>query len=61
MMVRYWIGLYDRDDRLITRYRIWENAEIRTILESAALSYRNIEYVKITVNPPDESKADETS
>jgi hypothetical protein len=48
-------------DRFLRSNRIWEHARISKVLESAALNYSNIEYVKVTVDPPDESKSDETS
>lgn len=58
-MSKYWMTLYDRDDRQLAKFHVDGKAKIDILLQSWSLNHKNIEYVKLTVNPPDESN-DET-
>lgn len=56
---KYWVTLYDRDDRQIDRYLINGDLPLNPLMLNWALNHLDIEYVKITPTPPDES-IDET-
>lgn len=52
---RWYVSLYDPGDRLIAYYRMDGDTTIDRIAATFIFKYSNIEYFKITVNPPDES------
>jgi hypothetical protein len=52
MMGKWWVSLYDPDDRLIAYYRIDGDTTIDRIAATFIFKHSNIEYFKITVNPP---------
>ncbi|AFY94641.1 hypothetical protein [Chamaesiphon minutus] len=54
-MSKWWLSLYDPNNRLIAYYRIDGDATIDRIAATFIFKYSNIEYFKIAANPPDES------
>jgi hypothetical protein len=54
-MAKYWLTLYDDDDCQIASYQVDGDHKLETIILTFAIRHLDIEYVKITVNPPDES------
>lgn len=51
-MSKWYLSLYDPNDRLIDYYRIDGDTTIDRIAATFIFKYSNIEYYKITVNPP---------
>jgi hypothetical protein len=61
MMMKFWVIVYGEDDREITRYKVWGNSRVDIVFESVVLSYPTAKLIQIALNPPDESRRDETS
>jgi hypothetical protein len=61
MMMKFWVIVYGEDDREITRYRVHGNTRIDVAFESVAFNYPTAKLIQIALNPPDESRRDETS
>lgn len=49
------MNLYDSDNRKIASYHVHGWAKLDAIMLTWAIRHPNIEYITITVNPPDES------
>ena len=45
---KWWVTLYDSDNRQIARYKVAGSATIDNLLISWSLNHPNIEYVRIT-------------
>ena len=52
---KWWVTLYDLDDRIITACHVGGWSSINAMLQTFALRHHNIEYIKIEVKPPDRS------
>lgn len=54
-MAKYWFTLYDPNDRKVGSYVVEGDRTLDDTILSWVLNHFDIEYIKITVNPPDES------
>ena len=52
---KYWVTLYDPEDKIITAYQVKGWARIDAMLLTWSLRHHDIEYVKIGGKPPNPS------